>query len=171
MWLHTCSCKAMSQIGHRTCWGSHQARFVPVRLDPAQDMQYRMSSNTAVEHQHGEAGSKCYRSSHGAKCLLAVDMLSRPLVRPWTKQVSTTASGQSCRTWTPSGKEDVDGEFLGRLQFFSAFQLWTGCCNGVAPWVLQRIRRGLLLLSPWQQCIHHLACHTRSTSKGNRADI
>ena len=42
-------------------------------------------------------------------CPSAVQVLSRSPVTPWMKQMSTVALGQSCRIFTPSGKQGAGG--------------------------------------------------------------
>ena len=54
-------------------------------------------------------------AGHGLDCFEAVHVLSRLPVRPWTKQMSIVASGQSCHTLMPSGNggEGSDDAGLG----------------------------------------------------------
>ena len=76
----------------------------------------------------------------GADCPLAVHVLSRPPVRPWTKQISTVALGQSRRTFTPSGKEGI-----GRLSDGSGSVL---ACDGESGAALPFFRhRDLIIVS------------------------
>jgi hypothetical protein len=49
---------------------------------------------------------------HGVDYLWAVHVLSRFPVRSWIKQTSTVASGQSCHTSTPSGKDGTCPELV-----------------------------------------------------------
>jgi hypothetical protein len=50
---------------------------------------------------------------HGVDCFEAVHVLSRFPVRPWTKQISIVASGQSCHTLMPSGNEEEGSDVVG----------------------------------------------------------
>ena len=50
---------------------------------------------------------------HGLDCFEAVHVLSRLPVRPWTKQMSIVASGQSCHTLMPSGNRGEGSDVVG----------------------------------------------------------
>ena len=50
---------------------------------------------------------------HGLDCFEAVHVLSRLPVRPWTKQMSIVALGQSCHTLMPSGNGAEGSDVVG----------------------------------------------------------